>query len=340
MLGEDGLHLHRGEPAAPDEFHHRAQALAVHRLAPRGEGPEEVAQGVGSGTTAHRSLQCVGSGGGHVLPEVRRAARLLLQVALHRRADGARLQQEGVVPVDGVELVVHHAFVARSAQAVRHLLLLPDGEEHVVLHADDERGHHRVSEACQQAGLAVLAWLLHAEAVHGLGDPDHGVGVVVVHPLLALVHEVTLDHELNLKALRSGALVAPLAKPLLPLLARAVGDRPQLPCQLQAGSGQLPLVVIAAVEVRVGHDRLTLCVPEGHAARKALRASGNAHELANALREAARGAEALHATQRSAHAGMHLLDAQVVQQCELCGHLVKDIEPRETAPIPLPVWVE
>mmetsp|Transcript_41871 Transcript_41871/g.110428 ORF Transcript_41871/g.110428 Transcript_41871/m.110428 type:complete len:337 (+) Transcript_41871:449-1459(+) len=271
-----------------------------------------------------------------LLPEVLGAARLLLEMALDRGPDAAHLQEEGVVAECRVQLVVAHVLVAIRTECVGDLLLLPDRKQHVVLDADHQSRLHRRGQPRLQARLSVRSRQFHGEAVHGLGDPQHRVRIIVVHPLLPLVGQVPLNLELVLQALvrllpRAGEAVLPEA--VLPLLARPVGDRPELTGKAQAVGGQVPVVVVAVVPVGVLHDGGALSVAESHAAGEALRARGNRHELTHALGEAGRGADALHASQGGPHAGVEAIDAQVVQKPELGRNLVVDLEAREAAAV-------
>mmetsp|Transcript_8103 Transcript_8103/g.18661 ORF Transcript_8103/g.18661 Transcript_8103/m.18661 type:complete len:210 (-) Transcript_8103:369-998(-) len=209
-----------------------------------------------------------------------------------------------------------------------------------MLHADDQCGLLGICEPGDEAGLAVCAGALHGEAVHGLGDPDHGVGVVVVHPLLALVHEVALYLKLVPQALHRSAVEAALAEALLPLPTRTVGDGAELPREAQAVGGQRPIVVVAVVEVRVRHDRLALGMPEGDAAGKTLCAGRDGNELADAVRICASGTDALHTAQRGPDGGVDLANTQVIEESELSGHLVEDLKTGEAAAVPPPVRVQ
>mmetsp|Transcript_52111 Transcript_52111/g.158276 ORF Transcript_52111/g.158276 Transcript_52111/m.158276 type:complete len:314 (-) Transcript_52111:462-1403(-) len=298
--------------AREHEFGGRLEPLLVDRGLALGERAEHGSHRVAHARHAAHGLQDHGRVVRHLLPKMLGPAGFLLQVPFDRGPDAHRVQQEGVVAEVRVELVVHHALVARGAQGVGDLLLLPHRKQHVELHADHERRLHGRGQAGLQARPAVRPGLLHREAVHRFGDPQHRVGVVVVDPLLALVAQVFLDLEFVIKAfvrLAARAREAVLAEALLPLLPRPVGDRADLPGQAQPPRGQLAVVVIAVVPRRVPHDRRALGVAEGHAARKAFGARGDRHELADAQRVPGRGAEALHASQGGADARVQLLDA-------------------------------
>mmetsp|Transcript_117383 Transcript_117383/g.328581 ORF Transcript_117383/g.328581 Transcript_117383/m.328581 type:complete len:536 (-) Transcript_117383:25-1632(-) len=315
------------------------QLVPIHRVRSTREGAEHgphlVAQAGDAADALENDLRVLGD----LLPQVLRAERLLLEVALDGGPDAHGVEEERVVAEVGVELVVGHALVAHGTQGVGNLLLLPDGEEHVVLHADDEGGLHGGLEPRLEARPAVGVRSLHGEPVHGLGDPEQRVRVVVVHPLPALVRQIPLDLELQRQARGAvllRALEATLAEALLPLLAGAVGDGADLPGKTQAALRQLAVVVVAVLPVGVVHDRRPLRVSEGDAPGEALGARGDGDELRHALRVRRRRANALHAAQGGADARVQPLDAEVIQQQELRGDLVSHLEARERAAVPLP----
>mmetsp|Transcript_84481 Transcript_84481/g.243909 ORF Transcript_84481/g.243909 Transcript_84481/m.243909 type:complete len:387 (+) Transcript_84481:443-1603(+) len=255
-------------------------------------------------------------------------------MAFHSRPDADRIDQEGVMAEVRVQLVVHDAHVAGCPQTVGDLLLLPHGEQDVVLHTDHQRRLHDGRQAQHEARLPIGSRFLHCEAVHGLGNPQQRVRVVAAYPLSSLMRQVPLDLELVLQP-DGGVDPRPcetaLAKALLPLLARPVRDGAQLTRQAQAVLRQRTVVVVAFVPVWVVHDRRPLGMAESDAPREAFRAGRDRHYLTDAVGEACGRADALHTSQRSAHRGMQLLDVQEVEQLELCRHLVLDLKTWERA---------
>eukprot|EP00408_Alexandrium_pacificum_P058668 CAMPEP_0171160292 /NCGR_PEP_ID=MMETSP0790-20130122/3478_1 /TAXON_ID=2925 /ORGANISM="Alexandrium catenella, Strain OF101" /LENGTH=705 /DNA_ID=CAMNT_0011624813 /DNA_START=17 /DNA_END=2132 /DNA_ORIENTATION=+ len=272
-----------------------------------------------------------GSGGGG-----RRAGRgwTHREMALHCRADGLPVVEEGGMPVDGVQLAVGDALVSSGTQGLHQLPLLPHREKHVACDPHDERRLHCRPQACREAGLASMAGLLHGEAINGLGDPDHGVGVVVLLADLALTDQVPLDLKLVVHAPRGET--PPLAEALLPLLAGAVRDGAHLPREPQARQRRIPVIVVAVVPIGVGHDGLALHVPKGDASREGLR---KAEMLTNRATLSGYEAAAQRLCMPPSDAPTQAVDAvnaQVVEERELrCNHVLH-LEAREAAAVPAP----
>mmetsp|Transcript_57363 Transcript_57363/g.149058 ORF Transcript_57363/g.149058 Transcript_57363/m.149058 type:complete len:213 (+) Transcript_57363:299-937(+) len=169
-----------------------------------------------------QAVQSAGRGNKALVPSaVRRPT--LAQVPQDRGPHLVGLVEERGVPVDGVELVVDHVPVASGAQGLRDLPLLPDGEEDVALHADDQRRLAGTRQPRGEARLTVRPRGLHREAVDGPRDAQQRVGILGLLPDLGLLQQVPLDLELRVAHRGARARRVPPAPPLaeavLPLLA-------------------------------------------------------------------------------------------------------------------------
>mmetsp|Transcript_62364 Transcript_62364/g.98691 ORF Transcript_62364/g.98691 Transcript_62364/m.98691 type:complete len:237 (-) Transcript_62364:828-1538(-) len=156
----------------PNQLHHGFESITLHVLLTIRECSEDVSHAVGCASALADCLKETNSATRQILPNVPRSIWLLLKVAFNGRANGHRIQQERVVPVDGVQLVVDHSFVACLSQSVCNLFLLPHWKEYVMLNTNDQRWHHSAFEALQQARISVLVQFLEGETIHRLGDPQ------------------------------------------------------------------------------------------------------------------------------------------------------------------------
>ena len=119
----------------------------------------------------------------------------------------------------------------------------------------------------QRAGEAAAGGAGRIEVVERLGDAQVGVGVVVLGELLALVAQVRFDLELG-RERELEAVAQRASELLLHLLVGQVGDVPDHPRDAQAAPRLDPVVVeAAAVEIRVGQDRLPRDLVEGDVLR-------------------------------------------------------------------------
>ena len=82
------------------------------------------------------------------------------------------------------------------------------------------------------------------------------------------------------------------------------------------------VVVVAAVEIRVGHDRLTRDFVEADVLRREPRRAGDDDGVAHALGEVERPLQRLHGADAAAHHRGEALDAQVIRQARLRRHPV------------------
>ena len=89
------------------------------------------------------------------------------------------------------------------------------------------------------------------------------------------------------------------------------------------------VVVVAAVEIRIGHDRLARDLVEGDVLRRELRRRGDDDRMAHALRVGERPLQRLHGAQAAAHHRGEALDAELVGEARLRCDPVLDRDHRE-----------
>ena len=168
------------------------------------------------------------------------------------------------------------------------------------------------------------------EVVERLGDAQVGVGVEVGRELVALVAQVGLDLEVDVEVEARRAAAQHAAELLRHRLARDVGDVADHARDAQAAHRHHALlVVVAAVEIRVGHDRLARHLVEGDVLRRELGRRGDDDRVAHALGVGERPLQRLHRAERAADHRGEALDAEAVGEARLRLDPVLDRDHRE-----------
>ncbi len=168
------------------------------------------------------------------------------------------------------------------------------------------------------------------EVVQRLGDAQVGVGVEVGRELVALVAQVGLDLELHVEAELELALTQFAAELLGHRVIGQVGDVTQHPRDAQSAARHDAMrVVVAAVEVGVGRDRLPRHFIEGDVLGRQFRCGGDHQRIAHAIGEAKGPLQRLHRAEAAAHHRRELADAQPVGEARVHLHPVVHRHDRE-----------
>ena len=195
--------------------------------------------------------------------------------ALHLLA----LEQEGVVAVVALDLVVAHVLVG-GAQGADDLLELVRRVQPVAAERQHQEARRHVAEGLHQAPVPAR----EVEVVEGAGDVEVGVGVEAVGERQPLVAQVALDLEVGREGERVVVDVAQAAAELLLHgLVAQVGDVADHARHAEALGRRLAAVVVAAVPVGVGHDRLAADLVEGDRLRGLAGGGGQGHAEVHAL---------------------------------------------------------
>ena len=163
------------------------------------------------------------------------------------------------------------------------------------------------------------------EVVERAGDEQVGVGVEVLGELVALVPQVRLDLEIDVEVELDRVGAERAAEFLHHRVVGQVGDVPDHAREAQAAARHHAVpVVVAAVEIRVGGDRLARDLVERDVLRRELGRRRDHDRVADAVRVADRPLQRLHRAQAPAHHGGEGGDAQAVGEPRLRVHPVLD----------------
>ena len=208
--------------------------------------------------------------------------------------------------VVGLQFHVGHVAIAR-AQGAHQFLRLVAGVEPVRTEADHQEARLRLLQGGGQRSVAVG----QVEIVHRLGDVEVRVGVEAVDELAAAIAQVALHFEIHVEAEAEVLLAAQAAAELLAHgIVAHVGDVADHARHGEAARRRLLVVVVAVVEIGVGHDGLAAHFVEGDLLRAVARGGGDGDGADHGLGIGGRPFQRLHAAHRSAGDGEQALDAE------------------------------
>ncbi len=169
------------------------------------------------------------------------------------------------------------------------------------------------------------------EIVHGAGDVEIGVGVEAIDEGRALVAEIALDLEVGVEAeAQRIAVLQGAAELALQRLLRKIGD-----VRGHAGHREAPRrrglvqAIVAALPVRVGHDRLASDLVERDVLRRMAGGAGDRHGGEHPLGVARGPFQHLHPAHRPADDAEEIGNAEMVDQRRLRTDHVADGHDRE-----------
>ena len=168
------------------------------------------------------------------------------------------------------------------------------------------------------------------EIIECLGDAQIGVGVEIIGKFIALVTQVGLDLEINIESvieLAVAQLASEFARHFVVGEIRNVADHA---CYAQAlRRPRIVLVIVPAVKIGVGADRLARDFIERDILRGQVWRAGNHQRVADALGELDGPRQRLHRTEAPAHDCSKTADAKLVGKPRLGCHPIFDGDDRK-----------
>ena len=245
------------------------------------------------------------------MPEV---TRDVVEIGAHQRVVARIVEQERVVPVRRVDFriadvgaVVEQRF-HDFARALRR-------EAPVRGERSDEKARLCRRERARQV---VAAGRGRVEIVQRARDQQIGVGVEVFGELVALMAQIGLDLEIDVEMEIDRARAQAAAEFFHHRVIRQVSDVADHAREAQAAARHHVVAVeIAAMEIRIGGDRLARDLVESDVLRRQLGRRGDDDGVGDALRIGDRPLQRLHRAEAAAHHRGEALDAEAVGQARL-----------------------